>query len=152
MLRNHDTRLFLAMDFQARSISCPFFYNKYNLLNYSIAFYLFSRLAPAIWSLRRYLTISSERWHEERHRLKPWWEYFLGILIKAYREFEERVGVVTKIRGAKTAVIGQAIERLPSAFSISDLERICPIVSRDMIRKIKNLTPQADSPTSEWVG
>ena len=84
------------------------------------------------------LQMSSEGWHEGRHRLKPWWEYFLGILIRAYREFEERVGVVTKVRGAKTALVEQAIERLPSAFSISDLERACPSVSRDMIRVVLN--------------
>ena len=82
--------------------------------------------------------MSSEGWHEGRHRLKPWWEYSLGILIKAYREFEERVGVVTKARGAKTAIIAQAVERLPSTFSISDLERACPSVSRDMIRVVLN--------------
>ena len=81
---------------------------------------------------------SSEGWHEGRHRLKPWWEYFLGILIKAYREFEERVGTVTKVRGAKTALIEQAIERLPSSFPISDLERSCPTVSRDMVRVVLN--------------
>ena len=84
------------------------------------------------------LQMSSEGWHEGRHRLKPWWEYSLGILIKAYREFEERVGAVTQVRGAKTALIEQAIERLPSTFSISDLERACPSVSRDMIRVVLN--------------
>jgi len=84
------------------------------------------------------LQMSSEGWHEGRHRLKPWWEYFLGILIRAYREFEERVGVATKVRGAKTAIIEQAIERLPSTFSISDLERVCPSISRDMIRVVLN--------------
>jgi Fic family protein len=40
------------------------------------------------------LRMSSEDWHEGRHRLKPWWEYFLGILIKAYREFEGHVGIL----------------------------------------------------------
>jgi len=81
---------------------------------------------------------SSEGWHEGGHRLKPWWEYSLGILIRAYREFEERVGTITKTRGAKTALIEQAIERLPSTFSISDLERACPSISRDMIRVVLN--------------
>jgi hypothetical protein len=32
----------------------------------------------------------------------------------------------------------QAIERLPSTFSISDLERACPSISRGMIRVILN--------------
>jgi Fic family protein len=84
------------------------------------------------------LRMASEGWHEGRHRLKPWWEYSLGILIQAYRELEERVGTVTGMRGAKTMLIEQAIERLPVAFSIGDVERACPLVSRDMIRVVLN--------------
>jgi Fic family protein len=84
------------------------------------------------------LRMSSEGWHEGRHRLKPWWEYFLGILIRAYRQFEERLGTITRARGAKTTLIEQAIERLPLTFSISDLERACPSISRDMIRVVLN--------------
>jgi Fic family protein len=84
------------------------------------------------------LRMSSDGWHEGRHRLQPWWEYSLGILIAVYREFEERVGTITRARGAKTALIEQAIERLPSTFSISDLEQACPSVSRDMIRVVLN--------------
>jgi hypothetical protein len=38
MLRNHDSRLSLAMDLQAFSFSLPYLYDRYNLLNYSIAF------------------------------------------------------------------------------------------------------------------
>lgn len=84
------------------------------------------------------LQMSSEGWHEARHRLKPWWEYCLGTLIGAYREFEERVGTITTARGAKTALIEQAIERLPPRFRIADLEQACPPVSRDMIRVVLN--------------
>ena len=84
------------------------------------------------------LQMSSDGWHEGHHRLKPWWEYFLGILIGAYREYEERVGTITKARGAKTALIEHAIDRLPSTFGIADVERTCPSVSRDMIRVVLN--------------
>lgn len=84
------------------------------------------------------LQMSSAGWHEGRHRLKPWWEYSLGLLIGAYREFEERAGTATKARGAKTAFIEEAIDRLPSTFGIADLERACPSVSRGMIRVVLN--------------
>ena len=84
------------------------------------------------------LQMSSTGWHQGQHRLKAWWEYFLGTLIKAYREFEERVGTITKARGAKTTLIEQTIERLPSTFSISELEQACLSVSRDMIRMVLN--------------
>ena len=78
------------------------------------------------------------QWHEEKHALKPWWEYSLGILIGAYKEFEKRVSVITKSRGTKTVIVEEAIKNLPKAFSISGIERLCPSVSRDMIRVVLN--------------
>lgn len=84
------------------------------------------------------LQLSSKGWQEGRHSLKPWWEYSLGILIEAYQEFERRVGTITKTRGMKTSIVEETIENLPMTFSISDIERLCPSVSRDMIRVILN--------------
>ena len=84
------------------------------------------------------LKLSSKGWHKSRHNLKPWWEYFFGVLIEAYQEFERRVGTITKKRGMKTAIIEEAIENLPATFGISDIQRLCPGVSRDMIRVILN--------------
>jgi len=79
---------------------------------------------------------SSEGWHEGEHDLVPWWSYFLGILRSAYREFEERVGSVRAPRGAKTETVRRAILAFPGEFTISDVERACPGVSRDMIRLV----------------
>ena len=84
------------------------------------------------------LQMSSKGWQEGTHNLKPWWEYFLGVLIGAYQEFEHRVGTITKTRGAKTSIVKETIVNLPETFSISDVERLCPSVSRDMIRVILN--------------
>jgi Fic family protein len=84
------------------------------------------------------LEASSRGWHEAQHDLTPWWNYFLGVLLAAYREFEERVGLLTTTRGAKSEMVRLAIERLPQPFSISDLERVCPSVSRPLIRKVLN--------------
>ena len=80
----------------------------------------------------------SQDWHTGGHNIKPWWEYFLTILLRAYEELEERVGAITKGRGAKTNLIETAVENLPSTFSISDIERYCPSVGRDMIRVVLN--------------
>jgi len=84
------------------------------------------------------LQLSSKKWHEGQHSLKPWWEYSLGVLIGAYQEFERRVGFITKVRGAKTSIVEEVIDNLPVTFSISDIERLCLSVSRDMIRVILN--------------
>lgn len=79
---------------------------------------------------------SSQGWHEGRHSLVPWWEYFIGVmLLGAYREYERRVGVVTTARGAKRQMIVDAIQRLPEEFQFADVERACPRISRPTINR-----------------
>jgi Fic family protein len=82
------------------------------------------------------LARSSEGWHEGRHDLAPWWAYFLTIIRSAYREFERRIGQLATRRGAKTEAVEAAIAQLPDQFTIGDVERLCPSVSRDMVRAI----------------
>lgn len=78
----------------------------------------------------------SQGWHEGQHDLLPWLNYFLAVVRRAYREFEERVGQMKTPRGAKTALVEAAIEGFPGEFTLADLERACPGVSRDMIRRV----------------
>ncbi len=61
----------------------------------------------------------------------------LSVLIYAYREFEARVGEMTEAPGAKSAAVRTAVEALAPdrTFTIGDLERICPTVSRSTIRR-----------------
>lgn len=82
------------------------------------------------------LYASSQGWHEARHSLVPWWEYFVGVmLVKAYRDFEDRVGVTSARRGAKRDMIRDAVSRLPNRFRYADLERALPAVSRPTIAR-----------------
>jgi len=80
----------------------------------------------------------SQDWHVGKHNIRPWWEYFLGTIISAYAELEERVGVIIRGRGAKTDLVQNAVKNMPSTFGISDIERACPSVGRDMIRVVLN--------------
>lgn len=79
---------------------------------------------------------SSQGWHESQHDLLPWLNYFLAILRRACREFEDRVGQIKSPRGAKTALVETAIDGVAGEFTLADLERACPGVSRDMIRRV----------------
>jgi len=79
---------------------------------------------------------TSEGWHEGKHDLIPWLNYFLGVLRRAYREFEQRAGAVKSPRGAKTALVETAIDAFPGEFTLAELERACPGVSRDMVRRV----------------
>ncbi len=79
---------------------------------------------------------SSQGWHEGRHTLVPWTEYFFGIMLAAYREFESRVGILTDGRGAKTELVLEAIGRFHGDFSVSELQAQCPNVGIDLIRRL----------------
>lgn len=79
---------------------------------------------------------SSQRWHEGKHDPWPYIGYLLYILKEAYREFEKRMEGLQNPRGEKTALITQAIRQLPEVFRIADIQRKCPGISVDMIRKV----------------
>ncbi len=81
---------------------------------------------------------SSQGWHEGNHDLRPWTDYFLGTLLAAYEEFEDRVGELRTQRGAKTQRILDAVKELPDGFKTREVEELCPSVSRSLIRKVFN--------------
>jgi len=82
------------------------------------------------------LNKSSQKWHEAKHDIIPWVNYFLGTILSAYKEFEERAENIKPGRGAKTQIVTQAIERQIGEFTISAIMHDCPGVSRPMIRVI----------------
>ncbi len=79
---------------------------------------------------------STAGWHEGQHDLRPWTDYFLGILIAAYREFESRTGTIGG-RGSKKALIMTFIDslRVPE-FTIADVRQAAPGVSDGYINKL----------------
>ena len=82
------------------------------------------------------LFISSQGWHEGKHDVWPWTEYFLSTLLAAYSEFETRFDRVSTGRGSKTDTVKNAISSFTADFTIQDVETACPMVSRDMIRRV----------------
>ncbi|OGQ06970.1 MAG: cell filamentation protein Fic [Deltaproteobacteria bacterium RIFCSPLOWO2_12_FULL_40_28] len=79
---------------------------------------------------------SSRHWHEGKHDPWPYIGYVLYILKTAYREFEERMGDLKNPRGEKTALVVRAIRQSSETFRIADIQRKCPSISVDMIRKV----------------
>lgn len=82
------------------------------------------------------LETSSQGWHEGRHDPNPWLNYFWGVLLRAYREFEERVGEVRKGRGSKSEQVREVVIAKQTPFSISEVEADCPGVSRETVRNV----------------
>jgi len=79
---------------------------------------------------------SSKNWHDGKHDVKPWLHYFWGILIRAYRELDEKVSDTKGGKGAKTEMIRQLVKSKIGPFSISDIQEQLPTVGRDMIKLV----------------
>jgi Fic family protein len=82
------------------------------------------------------LQASSRRWHEGKHDIAPWTEYFLGTVLAAYKEMEQRVGILHTARGAKRSLLLDAIAHKYGDFSVAELQESCPTVGLDLIRKV----------------
>jgi Fic family protein len=79
---------------------------------------------------------SSQRWHEGKHELTPWFNFLLAIIRRSYVEFEKRAGQVKAPRGAKAELVLAAIREQPGDFRLVDIERACPGVGREWIRSL----------------
>ena len=79
---------------------------------------------------------SSQGWHDGEHDPWPYVNYVLSILKEAYREFELRVGTLSAPRGAKSERVLAAIGGLEGQFSVGDVQKACPGVSMDTIRRV----------------
>jgi len=100
---------------------------------------------------------SSRRWHQGRHDPWPFINYILFILKTACREFEDRVGQIASPRGAKAEIVLAAVRAQTGAFRLADIERACPGVGREWIRRLLadlkksgKVTCQGKGPAARW--
>jgi len=89
------------------------------------------------------LEASTAGWHEGRHDLEPWTRYFLGVVLAAYRRFEERSGVLVAVRGAKAEMVKNFIRSsLSDTFRVQDVRQAVPSASdvyiRQLLRQLKS--------------
>jgi Fic family protein len=104
------------------------------------------------------LETSSQGWHKSQHNIMPWMTYFWGVILRAYKEFELRVGTMTRGKGSKAHHIRKTIENMMGPFAISDIERACPSVSRDTVRLVLRqlrdegaIIPEGKGRGAKWV-
>jgi Fic family protein len=80
------------------------------------------------------LAASTAGWHENRHDAMPWTRYFLGLLVSAYHELDERMSALGSSGASKHDRIVDFIARMPRAdFSVTDVRAAVPDVSRDYL-------------------
>jgi Fic family protein len=82
------------------------------------------------------LEMSSVGWHENANDLWPYANFILTTLKSAYSELEGRLVSTPAIRGSKTSLIQQTVAGKITPFTLTELERDCPTVSRDLIRRV----------------
>jgi Fic family protein len=95
---------------------------------------------------------SSKGWHEGAHDPWPYLRYVLFALKTMCRELEKRVGEMGAPRGAKTELVETALKSMTGPFALQDIQRACPGVSREMIRKILKTMKQNGSVKSTGRG
>jgi Fic family protein len=103
------------------------------------------------------LEASSQGWYDGAHDIAPWLDYFWGALLRACKEFEERVGTIERGRGAKGDRVRAEILKRNLPFSISEVEEACPGISRDMVRVVLRamkaeglIRPNGEGRAAKW--
>lgn len=81
------------------------------------------------------LQASSIDWHDNKNDIIPFIRYMLGIILSAYRDFEQRVLTVSQSSLTKTEQIKQAIDNKIGKITKAELKILCPDVSEPMIEK-----------------
>lgn len=83
-----------------------------------------------------------EGWHENQEDATPFIKYLLRIILAAYRDFEERVELVSPKKSAlETAK--QAVDMKIGKFTKSDILELCPSLSRASVENsLKQLVDQ----------
>ncbi|PCH52982.1 MAG: cell filamentation protein Fic [Flavobacteriaceae bacterium] len=98
------------------------------------------------------LVASSEGWHEKKHDVEPWLNYWWGVLIAAHKEFEMRIEGPADKEMNKEKRIRLAVTTFERPFTISELDKMLPDISRDWIRKILRSLRDTGELRSEGVG
>jgi len=78
---------------------------------------------------------SSIGWHENESDYAPFVRYYLGVLQKAYNEFEERVGYLSQRGLSKPDRIKGVIDRKIGKITKSEIIEACPDISKVTVER-----------------
>lgn len=82
------------------------------------------------------LNKSSMLWHDGKHNVYIWLEYFLGVILRSYKEFEDRVGIINTSKGNKSDRVEKSIEGIIGYFTKEQIRNICPDVGEATINRV----------------
>ena len=78
---------------------------------------------------------SSINWHENENDYKPFVNYMLGVIVKAYKEFESRVKLLTAPNLSKADRIREIIKKHIGTITKSELLAMNPDISDTTIQR-----------------
>ena len=81
---------------------------------------------------------SSFGWHENENNYEPFARYTLGIIVSAYREFESRVILVSKVNVSKSERISEIIKGHIGKITKSEIMKLCPDISQTTVQRTLN--------------
>jgi Fic family protein len=83
----------------------------------------------------RVLKDSSHHWHQGKHDIFPWLNYFLSTVKIAYKELDTRISAADPV-GGKSDLIRQIVLSHSSTFTVKEIKAACPNVSEQLIKKV----------------
>lgn len=78
------------------------------------------------------LSVSSQGWHEDRNDDTQFVIYLLGTILAAYRDFEQRVNLVSNKMSAREMVI-KAVTNQIGRFTKTDIMELCPEIGSSSV-------------------
>ena len=77
---------------------------------------------------------SSENWHENKNDDTAFTKYLLGVILSAYRDFEERIDLVS-VKKSALEIVQNAFKLKIGKITKSDIMELCPSLSRSSVEK-----------------
>ena len=84
------------------------------------------------------LQASSFQWHENENDYVPFVKYMLGVIVAAYREFENRVDVMITKGYSKPERVAEAIKQTLGKITKREILEKCPDISDTTIQRTLN--------------
>ncbi len=78
---------------------------------------------------------SSEDWHEEKNNYEPFVRYMLGVIVSAYRDFQDKVDILS-IKGiTKAKRVAQVVKDTLGKITKQEIANKCPDISMITIQR-----------------
>ncbi|MBE9403873.1 Fic family protein [Brachybacterium sp. Marseille-Q2903] len=95
---------------------------------------------------------STHGWHDNEHDVWPWLRYFVSLLTKAYRRFEEGAASDRSTGSKQDRVREFVLDHAPEFFAIGDVRAALPGVSDQTIRLVLDALRKDGRIRSEGTG